>query len=548
MRVSRRAGAVAVIASVALIAAGCSGGDDDTGGGATSDATANGSIVIQGSQPENGLVPANTTETGGGKVIDYIFTGLVSYPNDGGAPVNALADSITTTDSKVYTIKIKPNTKFHDGTIVKAENFVKAWNFDALATNNMANASFFSDIAGFADVNPSPPAGSDKAPAPKAKEMSGLKVVDDTTFTVTLNAPFSIFPTKLGYSAFMPLPDAFFAETPEAFGKKPIGNGPVKFVSWVDNQDIKLTRFDDYTLADKVKIKDVDIKFYEQDTAAYDDLVSGSLDFMIQIPVSALAGDKWKTDLGDRAHDSPIPSAGIIAFPFYDKRFQNVDLRKAVSLAIDRKSITDKIFFGNRKPADSWSSPLTPGGTKGDCTVCAFDPTQAKAELAKAGGFKGDMVLYYNADASHKEWMEAVANSIKNTLGINARAEGVPTYAVFRQQIDAHSMKGPYRAGWQQDYPDVENWIGPLYVTGGSSNDGQYSNPKVDALYKEATSAPTADAAHAKFAEATKLIDADVPSMPIYFSDEQWGTSTKLTKGAVTNVGELDLSTVELGS
>jgi oligopeptide transport system substrate-binding protein len=346
----------------------------------------------------------------------------------------------------------------------------------------------------------------------------------------------------------MPLPDAFFSETPDAFGKKPIGNGPVKFVSWVDNQDIKLTRFDDYTLSDKVKIKDVDIKIYDQDTAAYDDLVSGTLDFMEQLPVSALAGNKWKTDLADKGHSSPIPSTGIISFPIYDKRFKNADLRRAVSLAIDRQSITDKIFFGNRKPADSWSNPLTPGGTPGDCTACKFDPAAAKAALAKAGGFTGDMVLYYNADASHKEWMEAVANSVKNTLGINVRAEGVPTFAVFRQQIDGRSMKGPYRAGWQQDYPDVENWIGPLYVTGGSSNDGEYSNPQVDALYKEATSASDINTAHAKFAEATKIIDQDVPAIPIYFTDEQWGVSSKITKAEVTNVGELDISSVEVGS
>jgi len=545
MRVSRRAGAVAITAAVALIAAGCSSSGGKKGGD-TSANSANGSIVTFGGQPENPLVPANTTETNGGMVVDYLWTGLVSYPNNGGAPVKALAASIDTSDSKVYTIKLKPNTKFHDGTIVKAENFVKAWNFDALATNHMANASFFSDIQGFSDVNPSPPAGSQKAPAPKAKEMSGLKVVDDTTFTVTLNAPFSIFPTKLGYSAFMPLPDAFFSTTSEAFGKKPIGNGPVKFVSWTDNQDIKLTRFDDYTLDDKVKIKDVDVKLYDKDTAGYDDLVSGSLDMMYQVPNSALAGDKWKSDLGNRAHEAPVPTTGIISFPMYDKRFQNTHLRKAVSLAIDRQTIADKIFFGSRKPATSWSNPLTPGDTAGSCTVCKFDPAAAKTELATAGGFKGDMVFYYNGDASHKEWMEAVANSVKNTLGISARAEAVPTFAVYRQQVQAHQMKGPYRAAWQQDYPDVENWMGPLYVTGGSSNDGQYSNPQVDALYKEATSAANVDAAHAKFAEATKLIDQDVPAMPIYFYSEQWGTSPKIAKAEVNNVGVLDLSSVEL--
>jgi len=527
-----------------LIAAGCSGSDDKKQNPSSS---GSGAITIYGGQPENGLVPANTTETNGGKIVDYMWTGLVRYPNDGSAPVKALAESIDTTDSKTYTIKIKPNTKFHDGTIVKAENFVKAWNFDALATNNQANSSFFSDIQGFSDVNPAPPAGSEKAPAPKAKEMSGLKVVDDNTFTVTLNAPFSIFPTKLGYSAFMPLPDAFFTMKPEAFGRKPIGNGPVKFVSWTDNQEIKLTRFDDYTLDDKATVKDVTVKLYDTDTAGYDDLISGSIDFMEQVPVSALAGEKWKADLTNRAHEAPTPTTGIIAFPMYDKRFASPDLRRAVSLAIDRQSIADKIFFGSRKPADSWSNPLTPGGTKGDCTSCKFDPAAAKAALEKAGGFKGDMVFYYNADASHKEWMEAVANSVKNTLGINARAEGIPTFAVFRQQINAHKMAGPYRAAWQQDYPDVENWIGPLYVTGGSSNDGLYSNPKVDALYKEGTSAASADAAHAKFADATKLIDADTPTMPIYFYSEQWGTSPKLVKAEVNNVGFLDLSSVELG-
>jgi oligopeptide transport system substrate-binding protein len=547
MRVSRRAGAVAITAIVALIAAGCSSGDDDSGGG-TSSTTANASITIYGGQPENGLVPANTTETNGGKVVDYLWTGLVRYPNDGSAPVNALADSIQTTDSKTYTIKIKPNTKFHDGTVVKAENFVKAWNFDALATNNMANSSFFSDIQGFADVNPAPPEGSEKAPAPKAKEMSGLKVVDDTTFTVTLSAPFSIFPTKLGYSAFMPLPDAFFTSTPEAFGKKPIGNGPVKFVSWTDNADIKLTRFDDYTLDDKVKIKDVDVKLYDEDSAGYDDLVSGTLDFMNQVPTASLAGDKWKSDLGERAHQSPIPTTGIISFPMYDKRFQNPDLRRAVSMAIDRQAINDKIFFGTRPPATSWSNPLTPGGGKDDCTACKFDPAAAKAELAKAGGFKGDMVFYYNADASHKDWMEAVANSVKNTLGISARAEGVPTFAVFRQQINAHQMRGPYRAAWQQDYPDEEDWLGPLYVTGGSSNDGLFSNPQVDALYKEGTSAADANAAHAKFAEAVKIVDQQVPAMPIYFYNGQWGTSQRLAKAQANNVGELDLSSVEISS
>ncbi|MFI7604101.1 ABC transporter substrate-binding protein [Micromonospora sp. NPDC049366] len=545
MRVSKRTGsAIALGAAVALIASGCSG--SDSGGDASN--SADGAIVIDGTQPEVPLVPANTTETGGGAIIDYLWTGLVEYPNNGGAPQNAVAESITTTDSKVYEIKIKKGLKFHDGTEVKAANFTKAWNWAAYSPNGAQNSSFFSDIAGFEDVQSVDPDddGPKPAPEPKAKELSGLKVVDDYTFQVTLGAPTAVFPTKLGYSAFVPLPDVFFTQKPDEFGRKPIGNGPVKFVSWEDDVSIKLTRFDDYTLRDKMKIKDVDVKLYQQDTAAYNDLLAGNLDFQQQVPQSALAGDKWKTDLGDKAIQSVTPSTGIIAFPTYDPRFKDPKLRKAVSLAINRQEITEKIFFGNRVPADSWANPLTPGAKEKNCTICAYNPDEAKRLLAEAGGFQGEMVFYYNADASHKEWMEAVAQSVKNVLQINARAEGMPTFAVFREQINAHKMKGPYRAGWQQDYPDVENWVNPLYVTGGSSNDGLYSNPEVDALAKEASGAPSLEASHAKFAEAVAKIDQDAPSMPIYFQGQQSGHSDKIKKVELTNVGEIDITSVEL--
>ncbi|MFD2765734.1 peptide ABC transporter substrate-binding protein [Micromonospora eburnea] len=548
MRVSKRAsGALAVGAAFALVASGCS--NDNSGGSDDASASKDGAITIEGTQPERPLVPADTTETGGGAIIDYLWTGLVEYPNNGGAPQNAVAESIETKDSKVFTIKLKQNTKFHDGTPVKAENFVKAWNWAAYGPNGAQNASFFADIQGFDEVyteDPDGPDGPKKAPEPKAKEMSGLKVIDDWTFEATLAAPTAVWPTKLGYSAFVPLPDAFFTQKPEEFGKKPIGNGPVKFVSWQDDIEIKLTRFDDYSLRDRMKIKDVTVKIFQEDTAAYAELVSGTIDFMQQVPVSSLAGDKWKADLGDRAIASITPSTGIIAFPIYDKRFQDPKLRRAVSLSIDRKAITDKIFFGNRTPADSWANPLTPGAEPGNCTACQYNPDEAKKLFAESSGFTGKMQLFYNGDASHKEWMEAVAQQIKTTLNIDAVATPMPTFAVFRQNINAHKMTGPYRAGWQQDYPDVENWIMPLYVTGGSSNDGLYSNPEVDALAKEALAAPSLDESHKKFAEAVKKIDQDVPSIPVYFQGQQSGHSEKIKKMELTNVGEIDITSVEL--
>jgi oligopeptide transport system substrate-binding protein len=242
-----------------------------------------------------------------------------------------------------------------------------------------------------------------------------------------------------------------------------------------------------------------------------------------------------------------IPVQQMIAFPIYDKRFQNKDLRRAVSLAINREEIASKVFFNTRKPSTSWAAPGTPGAEAFGCETCKYAPEEAKAALQAAGGFQGEMVLFYNADASHKNWMEAAAASIGNTLGIKVRAEGVPTFAVFRQNIDGKKMTGPYRAGWQADYPDAENWLAPLYVTGASSNDGSYSNPQVDALYREGSQLADKAAAAAKFAEAIKIVDAEVPSIPIVSVAQQSGISNRIASSVKTNwVGSIDLSTVEL--
>jgi oligopeptide transport system substrate-binding protein len=545
MHRSKRATVLAAIATVSLVAAGCSGGGDDTG---DPDATANASITINGVQPELGLVPGNTSETGGGNILDHLWTGLITYPPGGGEPENAVAESIETPDSQNYTVKLKKGTKFHDGTEVKAKNFVDAWNYTALATNAQQQSSFFTDIEGFADVHPEDPDGDGprKAPEPKAQTMSGLKVVDDYTFTVKLQAPFSIFKTKLGFAAYSPMPDIFFQQGPDTFGREPIGNGPVKFVSWQDNVEIKLARFDDYTLADKVKVKEVTVKLYQQDTAAYADLLSDNLDFMQQVPVENLAGENWKKDLGDRALEISIPVQQIISFPIYDPKFKNPDLRRAISLAINRQEIADKIFFNTRKPATSWAAPGTPGAEQFTCTACEYDKEEAVALLQKAGGFDGRLVFRYNSDSSHKVWMEAVAQSVKNTLGIDAVAQGIPTFDAFRQQINAHQMDGPYRAAWQADYPDSENWVGPLYVKGAGSNDGLYDNADVNRLYAEGTKAPTVEAAHAKFAEAIKIVDAEVPSMPIVAVSQQSGISKRMKPIKTDWVGVIDLSSIEL--
>jgi oligopeptide transport system substrate-binding protein len=106
-------------------------------------------------------------------------------------------------------------------------------------------------------------------------------------------------------------------------------------------------------------------------------------------------------------------------------------------------------------------------------------------------------------------------------------------------------MKGMFRTGWQMDYPSIENFLVPIYATGASSNDGDYSNPRFDALLKEAASL-TGDAVNAKYQEAEKLLAADMPAIPLWYGKQIGGFSNKVENVKFTAFGTYDLSAITL--
>ncbi|MER5262348.1 ABC transporter substrate-binding protein [Actinosynnema sp. NPDC002837] len=528
--------------ALALVATAC--GSAETPAGTDTEA----GITIFNTEPENPLVPGNTTEVGGSRVLDPLFTGLVEYRAQDAQPVNAMAESIDTADSQLFTVKLKQGWLFHDGTPVTADSFVDAWNWTAYGPNATQGASFFSQVEGFDAVHPADPDGADgpqEPPAPTAETMSGLEVVDDHTFTITLSEPFAVFPVTIGYEVFSPLPKAFFADR-AAFEANPIGNGPFKYVSRAVGADIKLTRYDDYKGADKPKFKDLTLKVYQSRESAYADLVSNNLDFMEELPPNALAGKQYETDLGDRVVQRETLNNQTIAFPFYLEPYDNADLRRAISMAIDREEITERIFEGTRKPADGWAHPLMKGYRPGQCGEnCTYDPDKAKEALARSG-YTGEIVLLTNTDGGHQEWAEAVVNSIKNTLGVEARLVPSTSLGEFRQNVNAHKMTGMYRAGWIADYPSIENWLTPLFRTGASSNDGLYSNPAFDAKLAEADRAPSEEAAIELYLEAERMLAADLPSIPLWTQNTIAGRSDRLKVADLDPFRTLDLYSVEV--
>ncbi|WP_020670336.1 ABC transporter substrate-binding protein [Amycolatopsis nigrescens] len=532
--------AVSVLPVALMLAvAGCGGGGtgDNAGAGETDP---NATVSVYGTEPQNTLLPANTNELGGSKAVQPMFAMLVEYDSATGAPSNQMAESITTSDTKVYNIKLKKGWKFHDGTEVKAKNFVDAWNWDAYAPNGQLNSDFFSQIQGYDEVNP----GKDKEPT--ADKMSGLKLLGDYEFEVTLKGPFSVFPTKIGYTAFAPLPDAFFAD-PKAFADHPIGNGPLKFVSRTPGTDIKLTRFEEYQGADKVKFKDLEIRIYQSQETAYQDLLSDRLDFMEALPPAATAGGRYKQELGEKLVEGNLLGISTLAVPYYVPGYNNIELRKAISMAIDRQQIVDTVMSGTYRPATSWIGQGIEGYRPDVCgEACVYDPVKAKEHLAKSG-FTGKLTIASNADGGRKEPLVAACNSIKNALGIECDFVPATSFGQYRGIVTSSQLTGMGRSDWSADYPSIENFLNPIYKTGAASNDSKFSNAAVDAKLEQADSTADKAAAIKLYQEAEDLVAKEIPQIPVWNEKGVGAKSAKLKTAKLDFRRLADYSSLEVG-
>ncbi|MDR1999859.1 MAG: ABC transporter substrate-binding protein [Frankiaceae bacterium] len=520
-RLSR--GAVAAVATLALTLAACSSG----GGKGTPSGTggaSSGIVSYASNEPENPLIPADTNEVGGGLALQNIFAMPVYYQADGSTAMDA-AESITSSDNTLWTIKLKAGQKFSDGSAVDAQSFVDAWQYGA-SDPTFLNQYWFANFQGYQD-DPGPDA---KNPKTYPNSLA-LTVVDATTFTAQLASPQSDFVTTLGYTAFAPLPQAFFADS-KTFGQKPIGNGPYQLDKWVHDQAISLKPNPNYDGPRKAQNGGIELRAYQTQDAAYADLLSNNLDLVQQVPETALGS--YKGDLGNRAVDQAAAIWQGFTIPTTLAHFSGDEgklRRAAISYAINRADVASKIFNNTRTPAVDFTSPVLAGfnGNIQGSEVTHFDAQKAKDLWAQADAISkwdGKFQLAYNSDGNHQAWVDAVMNQLKNTLGIDAAGKPYPDFASLRKDVNARSIGAASRAGWQFDYPGASNILGAMYVTGAGSNDGDYSDPAFDDLYKKGVTAKTVDEANRDFEQAQQVLFQDLPTIPLFYSSVNAGYST----------------------
>jgi oligopeptide transport system substrate-binding protein len=529
MRFKRTSKALGIVAIAALALTGCGGGG--TTGGATASSDPNKIITAYSNEPQNPLLPANTSEVLGGRVVELLFEGLRAY-DPSGKPVNAVAESIESADAQNWTIKVKKGTKFTNGEEITAKTFVDSWNFAALSTNLQVNGTFFESIEGYDAVSAVQKATSadgkvTTTPAPTAQTMSGLVLKDDSTISVKLAQPEADWSLRLGYSAFYPLPSAALKD-PKTYGENPVGNGPYKMAkegAWVHDQSISLVKNADYSGPRAAKNGGVTFKFYTDPGPAYTDLQADNLDVTSDLPSNALK--TYTSDFQGRNAAKPVASNGTLNIPAYNPNFQGEAgklRRQALSYAINREEICKVVFNGTRTPATEYTAPVLDGYSNKipGSEVLKFDPAKAKdlwAQAEKIKPYDGSKPLQIasNTDGGNKEWIDAVANGFKNNLGIQAEIQPFAKFAEVLNLRKSQSLPGLTRAGWQGDYPSLYNFLGPVWKTGASSNYEKFSYPEFDKLLQEGLAAKDTGEANAKFNKAQEVLFKELPGLPLWY-------------------------------
>lgn len=504
--------AAATCAAV-LVGGGLTACSSDSGSGADGNV-----IRAFSTEPQNPLVTTNTNETGGGKVLKLLYEGLVAYDAKGNIE-NALAEKIEANDdSTEFTITIKPDQKFSDGSPVTAQSFVDAWNFGAAAKNAQLQASFFEPIEGYDEVS---------AEGATADTMSGLEVVSDTEFTVKLKAPTSDFPKRLGYTAFMPLPESAMSDI-DAFGENPIGNGPYKLAEdgWVHNESITLVPNENYDGPRKPANDGIEFRIYTSQDTAYLDLQGGQLD-IADYTVPQQNFSTFESDFPDSNVTQPAAIFQSFTIPERLEHFSGEEgklRRQAISMAIDRDQITETIFEGTRTPAVDFTTPAIEGGGKElpGSEVTSLDKEKAKELWQQADEIKpwsGTFEIAYNADGDHQQWVEAVTNQIRDVLGIEAQGKSYPTFKQIRDEVTGQTIQTAFRTGWQADYPSTMNFLEGLYRTGAASNDGKYSSEEFDKAIDAANAASSPEEAQPEIDKAQEILLEDLPAIPLWYSN-----------------------------
>lgn len=476
-------------------------------------ADAGGSFSVNIGEPVS-IDPAQTSEIEGSHVIRLLFEPLVKLDRDLNVVAGAATDWSLGDDGVTWTFELDPAGKFSDGTPVTAADF--AFAFARAADPDIASASAYQGlpISGWADVMEGEPSG-----AFGDEPVAGVTIVDDLTLTIATDEPFALLPKVLTYTTFAPVQQAAVAteEDQAAWLDQPIGNGPYMMSEpWNHQVGISLVRNPNFHGASGVAAQ-IDFKIYADNHTAFVDFQAGNLDI-----ARTVAGGDITTAREQYAATFMSTPAAVLTYwgiPTSTPPYDDPDLRLALSLAIDREAVAERVNQGTTTPADGLVPSQAPGNWDNACEACEYDPERAKELFEQTAGFADNTMIVYDIADDGRAVLEPVVNSWTEVFGVEIEVRSLP-WAEYLEAIDGGQSEGPYELGWVWDYPSAYSMLSPLLESTSDANELAWANPEFDELMELTRTAPDEQTGLEHLEQAERIAIEELPLIPYQFSNE----------------------------
>ena len=479
----------------------------------------------------------DTTSSG---IVVEIFSGLVSFNSDLELIPDIAEKWDRSDDGLVYTFHLRPNVLFHNGKKVTAHDF--KWSIERAASPKTASSvadTYLNDIVGAMDYIDG-----------NASEITGLKVVDDHTLEITIDAPKAYFLAKLTYpTAYVLDKEALEQGGRNWWIENPVGTGPFKLKEYLIGERIVLEKNEDY------------YREPAQVAAILNNLAGGQAMAMYENDEIDITG-VGLFDL-DRIlnPDEPLnkemvnaPSRFSISYIGFNTNmppFDDVNFRKALNHAVNKELIATEVLSDMVKPSYSILPPKFPGynenlvGLRHDPELAIrllkdspyvnylkqkpddsphFDLAQevlSESSFADSGKTPRIVVSIPGTGGSPGLDLEVIIELWRQVLGVNVEIQGVE-WATYLEDLDNHKFQAYAGLGWEADYPDQQDFLDILFHSESSMNHGQYSNTDVDKILELARVEQDVSKRSQLYNEVEEMILDDGVWVPLWFAGENY--------------------------
>ena len=504
--------AVVAVTGVILARGGGGGGDSANTPQAAGPRVA-GELRLLGDDPLT-LDPAQASDTSSATYIVEIFSGLVTLDKDLKIVPDIAKEWQVSSDGTKYTFKLRDDVVFSGSNrkVTAADFKYSMERVAAPDTDSPTADTYLGDIIGVRDVI-----------SGRAKEVSGLKVIDDTTLEITIDAPKQAFLAKLTYPTAFVVDKDQIEKDKRNWSRKPNGTGPFKLQEWRIGERVVLVPNERYYGNPKPSLTKITFNLaggsgltqYENNEINITSVTVNDIERVRDKGERLNKEFTEKTDLS-----TSYIGLNTRAAPFDDPK-----VRQAFAMAIDKQRLTDVILKKILPPANAILPPTMPGFNK-DVKAPAFDPAAAKRLLqeSKYAGKLPRVVLTLSGTGQNIGPInEAILEMWKSNLGVEIETEQVET-ATFFQDIRRNKYQ-MWTQGWSADYADPENFLDTQFHSQSRQNDTKYSNPQVDRLLEQARTERDQTKRFALYSDAERLILQDAPWIPLFY-----GATAELVK------------------